>query len=73
MKDQSKPINLKLTDVVFPIRGFCKYVKRNIQANTTNTNSYATGFYHLLVIHLAECIFMGDRAYRGIENILHSS
>ena len=46
--------NIKVSDIVYPITGFYKYVKRNVKQKTTDTNDYANAFWHLLLIHTSE-------------------
>jgi hypothetical protein len=54
-----------------PFIGIYLYTRRNIQQETTNTNNYANGFYHLLVANIAATIGVSYLFFNGLEKLLN--
>ena len=61
---------IKNFEWITPAAGLINYVKRNVRAKTTNTNGFANGFYHLLIIQLAECVLLGKIFAGGLEKLV---
>ena len=62
--------DIRVLDWIKPVKGFIDYVRRNVNAKTTDTNQYANGFYHLLLVQIGECAAWGILITKGLEKIL---
>ena len=62
--------DVKLSEWMTPVGGFIRYVRRNIKANTNDSNQYANGFYHLLGAQIFECLSIGILIKEGLEKLL---
>ncbi len=62
--------DLRISDVVIPIYGFVKYIRRNLQNKTTDTANYANAFWHLAIIHAIEGVTLTHFIAKGIESLL---
>ena len=62
--------DIRVLDWIKPVKGFIDYVRRNVNAKTTDTNQYVNGFYHLLLVQIGECAAWGILITKGLEKIL---
>lgn len=67
-KDYSKN-ELRLKDFI-PLHGFIKYVKRNVNEGTIDSNNYANAFWHLGLIHFGQTSAILSIAKEGLEYLI---